>query len=145
MNQEYKDALAEIDIILNYVEQDSINKIPEDIIKFIKDNKSNHTIEINPFKSLEDQNLLNDTKIILAKIYIDYWCTKEEKDKLLKEEREEWNRIELQKKEKYPYENLFKNNIKEELVNEEKSISVVEEKWLTKFIIKLKKFLKIGY
>lgn len=84
MKEKYRDALAEIDIILKYADEESISKISKSFIEFIKKNKSDHRISIDPYKDLNEQNLLYETKVILSQMYIDYWSMDNER-KILKE------------------------------------------------------------
>ena len=72
MEETYKNGLAEVDMILNYADEESLNKIPESLKKFIRENKSDYTAQINPEKDLKDQNLLYETKVILAVLYYGY-------------------------------------------------------------------------
>ena len=150
MKKEYKMALAEVNQILIYTEEDIVSKIPEKFKKFIEDNMDqNHIIKIDKNKSLVEQDIMNETKQILALIYRDYICSKEERENLILQEQQERQRIEKEKQEKYNIdfekrnENKKSKNIEEELETEETSlIEYKEEKWYEKIINKILKIFK---
>lgn len=109
MKEVYRDAFAEVDKILEYADEESLNKIPEKLKKFIKENKSNYIAKIDPNKSLIEQELLYETKVILSVLYRDYWETEEKRRELIEKDRKELIDLEAKKSEKYNTENLFKN------------------------------------
>lgn len=153
MKKEYKEALSEVNIVLENTEDEIVKKIPNNFIKFIKENQDkNYKIELEYGKSLIEQNLKKETREILALIYRDYICTPEERKELIKQEQEEKVRIEKEKEEKYNIdfnaiaENRRKNNIIEKLENTNNSMSLIEkeeEKWYKKIIYKILKFFKL--
>ena len=80
-NNEFYNALSEIDVILEYMEITSI--FPENFIKFIKENKNNnHNFIYDTTMSLNNQNITNTTKQILAILYSEYFCDIKQKEKL---------------------------------------------------------------
>lgn len=145
MEEKYKNGLAEVDMILNYADKESLSKIPESLKKFIKENKSDYITKINPEKDLKDQDLLYETKVILSVLYRDYWASKDERKKLLEEEKAELMDIENRKNEKYNYNNLFKNknNETETNVKEVKSL-VVKQNLIRKILNKIRSFFRLG-
>lgn len=157
MRAVYKDALAEVDMILNYVDEESFSKIPEAYISFIKDNKSDYIAKINPKKSLIEQKLLYETKVVLSVLYRDFWSSEEERKDLIKKEQEELKNIEKNKKIKYNSEELFKekrkntyqiqNNSKNNSKNNSQKntqVLVVRENFFEKILNKIKKLFKLG-
>lgn len=145
MEEKYKNGLAEVDMILNYADEESLNKIPESLKQFIKENKSDYITKINPEKDLKDQDLLYETKVILSVLYRDYWTSRDERKKLLEDEKAELIDIENRKNEKYNYNNLFKNknNEIETNVEEIKSL-VVKENLIKKILNKIRGFFRLG-
>ena len=80
MEENYAKALAEIDDIIKYADKESKEKISEEFIKFVKDNKDkNYKTKIDPNKKIEEQEILYETKVILASMYRDFWATEEER------------------------------------------------------------------
>ena len=142
MEESYKDGLAEVDEILKYADKESLDKIPKDFKKFIKENKSNYKANINPEKDLAEQNLLYETKVILSVLYRDYWSSEDERKIIISKEKEELKNKEREKIEKYNKNNLFKN--KKDNSYEEIRILVKEENIVQKILNKIKRFFKLG-
>ncbi len=145
MEEAYRNGLAEVDMILNYADEESLSKIPENLKQFIKENKSDYTTKINPEKDLKDQDLLYETKVILSVLYRDYWASQDERKQLLEEEKAELMDIENRKNEKYNYNDLFKNKNSEIETNvkEIKSI-VVKQNLIRKILNKIRGFFRLG-
>ena len=132
-------AFSEVYDIVNHIEKDLYNKIPKNFIAMLEKNKDEKYVpQIDYSKSINEQKLLKDTRVILSLIYRD------------REEIDERDREEMRKKErkaqiKYSYDNLFKKKNKAEKansINEEINTKVVEYKeniWsrMIKFIKKL--------
>lgn len=124
-------AYAEIDEILNLLEDKYREKVPEKVRTFFKEEKMvdyKPTIDVNT--PLIQQNLKRETIVLLAILNINYWCENEEErqfflNELAKNE-EEKKRLE----EKYNPDNLFKNNndVSPDKIVEPQNISMVEYK-----------------
>lgn len=121
-------AYSEINEIINMLEDEDKNKVPENIRNFFKEEKNNDYIpQIDPSKPLIEQNLKRETIILLTILNLNYWCENEvEKQKW-------WNELEKNQKEseeleeKYKVDNLFKkkNNIG---TAKEKELQIVKYK-----------------
>ena len=145
MEESYKNGLAEVDMILNYADEESLAKIPESLKNFIKENKSNYNVKIDPQKDLKNQNLLYETKVILSVLYRDYWASKDERKKLLENEKEELLQIKNSEREEFNYGNLFKQKDNELNDNFEETSLVIKRKTLIKRILdRLKSFFRMG-
>lgn len=152
MEQKYKKALSEVNIILAHTEKEVKDKIPEYFIQYIKENMDkNHRIKIQNNKELLEQNIMLETKQIIALMYRDYICTKDEREKLIRQEKEKYKRIEKEKQEKYKIDfkkiaqRKTQKNIIEKVKTKEKSslIERKEEKWYNNIIDKILKIFKI--
>lgn len=109
MTTEYKNALAEVDMILKLMSKDMLNKIPNSFLNFIEQKKSKSYIpNLNMELSLNEQDLLNETRAILSLIYRSYLCNSEESRKLKIDDSIELKIKQKELNEKYSYENLFK-------------------------------------
>lgn len=140
---DYNKRLAEVDEILNYLSEDELLKIPEDVRKSIKDNKDKEYIwKYDETKSLKDQEVNRDTIAFLSYLNMEYLLDQEQKKlmeemhKLNEEKREE------EKKSKYDSNDLFKNKRNKEVKQEESLIEYKQEKFLAKIINKIKVFFK---
>lgn len=123
IEKEFARALSEIDFILRNTDENLQNKIPQSFWNYIEENKDEEyqvTIDMNI--PLENQNLREDTINLMAIVYRNYFCTLDEK----KEYDELLNQNEQKYKEKYSYENLFKNNKVEELIQAEQQSEDVQ-------------------
>ena len=90
MNQIYKNALSEVYEILQYLEEESYNKIPKEIIKLIDDNRNKqYDFWIDKTAPLKDQIILEETKEILFEIYRDYLASPEVKEKIIEYQKQE--------------------------------------------------------
>lgn len=141
MENSYKIALAEVDSILSYTDSKILEKIPKSFQQFVKENKEkDYTVTIHKGVSLEQQNISKEAKAILALLYRDYICDKEERKRLIEEENKEKKIIEQQKQEKYAidFEKRKENNHEEkEEINLMPILS--KDKWYKKIIQKLKR------
>ena len=147
MENNYPKAYKEVVEILKYVPKESVEKIPQNMIDTInakKDNSYNFSIDIN--KNFEYQELLEETKAILANIFRDYWATPYQKERIQAKERYDMEKIEEEKRAKYNSD-IFKtkeNKIEEDNTNSNNlPIEVKKEKFYEKIINFFKKFFKV--
>ena len=127
-----QNAMAEVLWYLKGIKEDDINKIPKDIIKFLKENASKEyicTFDYN--KPLNELNLLDDTRGIIGILCYKYWCTtKEQKEMYLKKLNSNEKNYQIKINEKYNPNDLFKRNNpqKEEMQNNENTTKIIEYK-----------------
>ena len=140
---EYSEAAVEVLGIIETLEEEEKNKIPEEIINFLEENKSKeYNPDIDYYADVEDLKLKEKTKQILAGIYRDYLCNEEEKQEYIKKLRE--NEIEYQEKlrKEYNTDNLFKKNNQENNKETTMSLVVKKENLFSRIINKIKNFFK---
>ena len=113
MNQSTMEAYAEIDAILNYMDESYINQIPSKIRNAFKELKSKTYIkEIDPSIPLENQNLKRETITLLSVLNYNYWCTDENRKKeLMNIYTTNTQKAEEELKEKYNPDKIFTNNV----------------------------------
>lgn len=120
----FKNALKEVDYIIGMFPLGIQKRIPDNVKKDIFENMNNDYIpnifDIN--KPLEQQNILEETKLILASIYKEYIVSDEERKKLIMEENRIRQYLEEKKKEKYNTDNLFKNMKKQQELYKKENI-----------------------
>lgn len=141
MNEIYANAYQEVLEVLKYTKKEDLEKIPKSKIEMYKKymNKENG-FKIDKSKSLEEQNISNEAKAILANLYKDYWATDYEKQRI--ETKEQYD-LEQIAKGKYSTDDLFKKReIKSETVsnNENSMIVTQKEKWYRKILNSIKNF-----
>lgn len=132
-----KYSFYEISEILLNIPIEYSKKVPEKFKTLINDNKIDNGFVYNKDKTLNKQEILHDTKILLSIMYRNYWCTDEIRKKL----EEEDNKI---LKEKFSYTELFKENSKlNDYKNiENKFLEPAKEQRYYKLINLIKKFIK---
>lgn len=148
MEDKYPKAYKQVIEILKYVPQESVDKIPKEMIKTFKinmDDKYDFKIDIS--KSFEEQDIFEETKAILANIFRDYWATPEQKERILGKEKNDREIEENIKREKYNPDDLFKKKQKVIQQNEEIQsnlpVEIKKEKFYEKIINFLKKIFHI--
>lgn len=131
-------AFAETLFIINCLPYNEQSKIPKKLIEFLNKNKNNdYIININPNIGLENQNLLEETKELLKEIYLSYFISEEEKNKILQNDKY----IEIiendLKNKKYSSDKIFEkqHNIKDKLPENHVDTVLIEykESFFTKF------------
>ena len=138
MENNYTKAYTEILEILKYLPEESRNKIPNEMLEMFKiKHDKNYKFIIDIDKSFREQNLLDETKAILANIFRDYWATPYQREQILAKENYDRQKLEEEKLQKYNPNNLFKKT---------KNISPIEverEKFHTKLINFIKKIFHL--
>lgn len=139
MNEEYSNAYSEVVGILDNIPTAMYKKIPTDMINVFRNKcNSNYKFEYNIYKSLDEQNISEYAKLIIAILFRDYWATEEQKQKILTKEEYDKLKIEQEKREKYNSDNIFKKRQESYENNEEviQNVSMVkyEESFITKFL-----------
>ena len=119
MEDKYPKAYKEVDEILKHMPSESVEKIPETFRKMFKEKMDfNYDFKLDESVEFEKQELLDETKAILANFYRDYWASEEERNEIIEKEKIELKKIEEEKREKYNPDDLFKNKNKKDNINE---------------------------
>ena len=141
----YRNAYKEVYIILNYLDEDDYNKIPLEVINAIENNMNEeYEYYMNEDIDLSNQQMLPETKAILFNIFRDYLLTEEQKQKIIRMQKEERQKNELKKKEQYNTD-VFANKEKtnnSEIQKEPVILIKYKESIFKKIINKIKKFLR---
>ena len=136
MENNYKIAYKEVIEILKYVPEEDVQKIPEEMLEMFKNKMDkDYVYELDLDKNFEEQNMLEETKAILANIFRDYWATEYQRERIINKQKQDLIKFENEKQEKYNPNNIFKNN--NQKVNEPSSTALMEykkETWYSKFI-----------
>lgn len=137
-------AYAEIDEILNLLEDDYRERVPKKVRDFFKEEKiKDYHPEIDIEKPLIEQNLKRETMVLLAILNLNYWCeNEEEKQRFLNElDKNEEEKKELE--EKYNPDNLFKKKQDESTENNLQIVEYKKPNFIQILLTKIKKFLKM--
>ena len=83
INNELSEAFAEINVILKYLPIQYVDKIPNKLKNFFNTTASKtYQVKIDPSMSLEEQNMKEKTKDLIAILYRNYWCNAEERKEI---------------------------------------------------------------
>jgi len=136
-------AYTEVYYIIQSMSDELRNKIPINIIQNIEVRMDKlYEFVLDDIETVE---LLDDTEKILAFLYTEYFSTEEEKKVILDKESEFELKKELEKREKYNPDDIFRNNIKR---NKEKNllqneiIEITKTPFYKKIFEKIKQILK---
>lgn len=142
----YKNALVEVDAVLDCLQYEEYIKIPPNIINAIKLNKNDEYIfEYDEELDYENWNLMSEAKAILYNLFKKYLATDEQKQYFKQKEQLEIMKLERAKEKKYNTYELFKmkeENISKENKNLKSLIEVKEKKWYKKIFNFIKKYLR---
>ena len=140
-------AYTETLTILSNINIEEYKKIPSELIDMFikyKDTNYEYTIKETDF---EKQPILEETKIILAILFKNYWATPNQKEKIKLKENYDGMQEELIKREMYNPDNLFiksdkQENVTECVKNNELSMVKYKESLFKKIWNKLTNILK---
>ena len=86
---QYANAYTEVLDILKYISKEDYEKIPKSKIKVFEENSNkNYNFTYDESKTLEEQNVSEITKMIIAILCRDYWTTNEQRYIIIKKQRE---------------------------------------------------------
>lgn len=142
---EDKKVLAEVYEILKHLSSENYNKIPNNVINLIKENKDkNYIWRYDTTKSLAEQNISRDTVTVLSYINMEYLLNDRQREFIENLHKQNEEKIEEIKREKYNSDTLFKNS-KSNYSDTNPNTSLVEyrkEKWYKRFITKIVNLFK---
>lgn len=140
---EYNNACSEVYIILQDLNKEEYNRIPQEIIEIIRINRNlEYNYKLDDTIKLKDHRMLPETKAILFNLFRDYLATPEQKAKIIRMQNEERQKNELKKQERY-HVDVFANKQKKDIVrpnNEEKQIMKYKENIFKRILDKIKEF-----
>lgn len=86
---QYANAYTEVLDILKYISKEDYEKIPKSKIKVFEENcNKNYNFTYDENKTLDEQNVSEITKAIIAILFRDYWATKEQRYIIIKKQQE---------------------------------------------------------
>ena len=86
---QYANAYTEVLDILKYISKEDYEKIPKSKIKVFEENSNkNYNFTYDENKTLDEQNVSEITKVIIAILFRDYRATKEQRYIIIKKQQE---------------------------------------------------------
>lgn len=140
-----KQALSEVYVIINHFDRSLFEKIPNNFMNFVKNNRDiNYHVNIDFTKTINEQKLLKETRVILSLIYRDYICSEEERKAIILNDRNELEKQEETLRKKYEINfNKSKTPINNEN-NDKKNelVQIKQQTWIKKLISRILKIFK---
>ena len=86
---QYANEYTEVLDILKYISKEDYEKIPKSKIKVFEENSNkNYSFTYDENKTLDEQNVSEIAKAIIAILFRDYWATKEQRYVIIKKQQE---------------------------------------------------------
>lgn len=146
----HANAYSEVLEILNYISIQDYNKIPKEKIEvFEKLSNKEYKFSYNPNISLDENNVSNITKTIIAILFRDYWATTIQREKIIAKQNYDRAILEEEKRKIYNPDNLFKkhdqeNKIEEDIMENEVALVEYKESIFKRFINRIKNIFRIN-
>ncbi|MCM1230598.1 MAG: hypothetical protein NC489_10730 [Ruminococcus flavefaciens] len=94
----YPKSYTEVLELLKYFDEESLAKIPKEMIEVFENNcDRDYDFHLDLNKPLDEQNLLQETRALIAVIYIDYLASPEERDEIRRRDELELRQNRLKK------------------------------------------------
>ena len=146
LNQRYAEASVEVLDILEHMNANDFARVSNKFINFLKENASkNYICNLDYSKKLNDMELKQETRGLLALMYEKYWCPEEEKEELKKKFYENEKKYQEELREKYNPDNIFSKKQNNIIEPENKQTQLIEykESVFRKILNKIRAFFKI--
>lgn len=146
LNQRYAEASVEVLDILEHMNTNDLAKVSNKFIDFLKENASkNYICNLDYSKKLNDMELKEETRGLLALMYEKYWCPEEEKEELKKKFYENEKKYQKELREKYNPDNIFTKNQDNIIESENNQTQLIEykESVFRKILNKIRAFFKM--
>ena len=145
--ENYPNAYKEVYEILKFVPKVDLEKIPKKFLEMIEKtmNKNyNFSVDKN-IDFIQEQEIMTETKTILAYIFLNYWATDNQKETINLKFKKDIEEAEKQKKELYSND-IFKNQInsKEKHISTNDITVYKKEHFISKVFRKIKSFFKLN-
>lgn len=137
MSNAYSKAYVEVLEIISHFSEEDFKKIPKSEIDFYNENKDNeYEFKINPNIDLNEQNISREANAILVALYRDYFATENQKQILEKLLKQNEQKEEEKKMEKYNPDDIFKKDKEDSKIENNNEILPIEieEKWYQKIL-----------
>ena len=133
----YPKAYAEVSEILKYLPKEDYDKIETKFINMIENKKDkNYIYELDNTKEIENQNILKETRTILAYIFFHYLGTPEENARIKQKFKQDIINDEKQKQEMYSTDIFKQKEFTYENENKNTDLVVYKKENLFEKIIK---------
>ena len=146
MDIDQKEAYREVLVILDNMEDEYKNKVPQELINFFKRNEAKeYVFKLDNSIPLTEQRIKEKTLSLLAILNLNYWCSTDERKELIKKYSDNERKFREEVDIKYHVDELLrKYDIKHKDIEEKATIDnkvavKYKESLLQKLINKIKK------
>lgn len=147
--EESAKAYREIYEILKYIPQEQVEKLPDEFTDFIEKHMARtYSYEIKNIQEFDNQEMLEETRIILAILYRDYWAEPERKQEIIerdnKQIQEHEEKQEAEKKQQAEMEAIQKATIEQQNIENKQLTDLVpyKESFIKKMLNKIKRWFR---
>jgi len=145
LNENYKKAVSQVNAVLENMEQEYIDKIPQKLKNILNDiTEEVGKVEIDTSRKIEELDLMTEAKDILAVLYYNYWSTPIEKIKFNKNVAENEQKYKKEMENKYNINELFKEELTQEEAKKVEETAMIlygsEESFMKSLLKSLKEF-----
>ena len=143
--ENYPNAYKEVYEILKYVPKEDLKRVPKKFMDMLEEKMNkNYKFSIDTSNDfIEEQELMIETRTILAYIFLNYWATEIQKEKVNIKFKKDIEDAEKQKRDLYNVDILKnKKQLKENIGKEQENAMVIykKENFITKIFNSIKKF-----
>ena len=141
--KDYSNAYTEVYTIINNLDEEELNKIPEEVQEAISTHRNTeYFYELNEELDLQKQPMLPETKALLFNLFRDYLSTPEQREKIKRMQAEDRRKLEEKKKQEYGEIDIFKTKIQiEDSVEDIHPVIKGKDNILIKVINFIKKYI----
>ena len=123
----YSNAYAEVYTILEYLDEEEKNKIPQKVLNAIEQSRNkDYIFDLEDDIELQEQILLPETRAILYNLFRDYLAEPWQKEKIIEMQKEERQKNEELKKQSYDGEIFSKEQNNCEENHKDENIELLE-------------------
>lgn len=150
IKENYARAYTEVLEMLKYLPYEELNRIPKEKIDFFERNKDkSYKFNISLEKPLAEQNISIEANSVIITLFRDYFATDTQKEKLKNILEQNEMKYQEELREKYNPDNTFKkcnqkNEINENIIQNENSLVEYKETFFRRFINKIKNIFHIN-
>ena len=141
-----RNAYSEVLEVLKNMAKDEVDKVPKEMIEMFEEcSNKEHKFKYDFSKRMDEQDFLEDTKLILAILYRDYWATPEKRKELLTKDKYNREKVEIEKRIKYSPDTIFEKRKNKDIdIKENESMEMIEKKesFFSKLFNKIKNIFK---
>lgn len=150
IKENYARAYTEVLEMLKYLPYEELNRIPKEKIDFFERNKDkSYKFNISLEKPLAEQNISIEANSVIITLFRDYFATDTQREKLKNILEQNEMKYQEELREKYNPDNIFKkcnqkNEINENIIQNENSLVEYKETFFRRFINKIKNIFHIN-